>query len=84
MSSSPPHEPSDPSRSFLVRLWRRGEDAPWCATVQPIGGEEPHQFASLERLFLFLLGQTALALPRPSAPAPEVDADSSPRPSQKR
>lgn len=46
-------------QSYLVRLWRSAEDAPWRATARHVlTGEEWH-FEDMERLFLFLYQQTS-------------------------
>lgn len=42
-------------RSYLLRIWRAGEDGGWRASLQSIPGGERHMFADLESLLRFLL-----------------------------
>ena len=45
------------NKSFLVRIWREGENGPWRASVQDVRSGEKRLFATLELLCLFLLMQ---------------------------
>jgi hypothetical protein len=50
--------------SYLLRLWRSGEDGGWRASLQSIQTGERHMFADMESLFAFLVEQRC--------PSPEV------------
>ena len=65
--SSSPTEKSDPFgtahsqgtrvknyRSFLVRIWREAEDAPWRASITDVLSKESLAFGTLQALFLHL------------------------------
>ena len=41
-------------QSYLLRIWRDGEEGEWRATLLTIPTQERHQFTSMEGLFNFL------------------------------
>jgi hypothetical protein len=41
-------------QSYLLRIWRDGEDGEWRAMLLTIPTQERHQFTSIESLFNFL------------------------------
>ncbi len=41
-------------RSYLLRLWRLGDAAPWQAMLEQVGSQERHTFGDLESLLDFL------------------------------
>jgi hypothetical protein len=41
-------------QSYLLRIWRDGEDGEWRAMLLTIPHQERHQFTSIESLFNFL------------------------------
>jgi len=41
-------------QSYLLRIWRDGEDGEWRAMLLTIPNQERHQFTSIESLFSFL------------------------------
>jgi hypothetical protein len=41
-------------QSYLLRIWRDGEDGEWRAMLLSIPTQERHQFTSIESLFSFL------------------------------
>lgn len=41
-------------QSYLLRIWRDGEEGQWRATLLTIPTQERHQFTSMEGLFNFL------------------------------
>ena len=41
-------------QSYLLRMWRDGEDGEWRAMLLTIPTQERHQFTSIESLFNFL------------------------------
>lgn len=41
-------------QSYLLRIWRDGEDSEWRAMLLTIPTQERHQFTSIESLFNFL------------------------------
>ena len=43
--------------AYLLRLWRDGEHAPWRASLESIAPPERHNFATLGKLFEFLMNQ---------------------------
>jgi hypothetical protein len=47
-------------RSYLLRLWREGSDAPWRCQVQCVGTGEELRFAGLAELFEFLGAEAAV------------------------
>jgi hypothetical protein len=50
-------------RSYLLRLWRLGEQEPWHAMIEQVGSNERHTFANLESLLDFLQsGQSESAM----------------------
>ena len=56
-SDQPPERPTyrEEHWSYLLRLWRGGEEASWRASLQSIPAGERHMFADLENLLEFLL-----------------------------
>ncbi len=44
--------------SFLVRIWRPGNDEGWLASVEATRTHERHGFSDLAALFAYLLAQT--------------------------
>ncbi len=49
-------------QSYLLRLWRPGEEEPWRAMLEAVGNNERHSFGDLEDLVAFLRSKTGLAL----------------------
>lgn len=49
----------DRYRSYLLRLWREGPEAPWRCQVQCVGTGQELRFAGLAELFEFLLADAA-------------------------
>jgi hypothetical protein len=49
----------DRYRSYLLRLWREGPDAPWRCQVQCVGRGRKRCFAGLAELFEFLVADVA-------------------------
>jgi hypothetical protein len=45
----------DRYRSYLLRLWREGPDAPWRCQVQCVGRGRKRCFAGLAEMFEFLV-----------------------------
>ncbi len=45
-------------KSFMVRIWRPGNDKGWLASVEATHTHERHGFSDLQALFAFLLAQT--------------------------
>jgi hypothetical protein len=41
-------------QSYLLRIWRDGEEGEWRATLLTIPTQERHQFTSMEGLFNFI------------------------------
>ena len=41
-------------QSYLLRIWRDGEEGEWRATLLTIPTQERHQFTSMEGLFKFI------------------------------
>lgn len=41
-------------QSYLLRIWRDGEEGQWRATLLTIPTQERHQFTSMDGLFNFL------------------------------
>ncbi len=41
-------------QSYLLRIWRDGEDSEWRAMLLTIPTQERHQFTSIESLFNYL------------------------------
>jgi hypothetical protein len=41
-------------QSYLLRIWRDGEEGQWRATLLTIPTQERHQFTSMDGLFTFL------------------------------
>lgn len=65
--SSNPAEKSDPlgaanspdtwatnNRSFLVRIWREADDAPWRASLTDVHSKKSRVFGTVQALFLYL------------------------------
>ena len=48
-------------QAYLIRIWQDGRQAVWRASAQAVQNGAVVRFASLEELFAFLKGQTALA-----------------------
>jgi len=46
-------------RSFLVRVWREAEDAPWHVSITDVHSKESHAFATVQAFFLYLHEQIA-------------------------
>ena len=44
-------------KSFLVRIWREDDDAPWRASLMHIPTQETQTFVSVQALLLHLYGQ---------------------------
>lgn len=53
--------------SYLLRLWRSDEAAPWRASLEDARTHEQHAFAETDRLFAFLCEQM-LASPEETDP----------------
>ena len=53
-------------QSYLLRIWRDGEDGEWRAMLLTIPNQERHQFTSIESLFNFL--EYRVDHPMPKAP----------------
>jgi hypothetical protein len=53
-------------QSYLLRIWRDGEDGEWRAMLLTIPRQERHQFTSIESLFNFL--EYRVDHPMPKAP----------------
>jgi len=53
-------------QSYLLRIWRDGEDGEWRAMLLTIPNQERHQFTSIESLFNFL--EYRADHPMPKAP----------------
>jgi hypothetical protein len=53
--------------SYLLRLWRSDEHAPWRASLEEARTHEQHTFAEPDRLFAFLCEQM-LAAPEETDP----------------
>lgn len=49
-------------RSFLLRLWQSGAQAPWYASIQDVTTGKITYFATVEALLAFLAAQTGAAL----------------------
>jgi hypothetical protein len=45
-------------RSYLIRLWQDGENAPWRASAKDVVTGQQHLFVSPEQLFSYLHKQT--------------------------
>ena len=41
-------------RSYLLRLWRLSDQAPWHVMLEQVGSQERHTFGNLESLLDFL------------------------------
>lgn len=54
--------------SYLLRLWRSDETAPWRASLEDARTHEQHAFAETERLFVFLCEQMHITDPEGSDP----------------
>jgi hypothetical protein len=53
-------------QSYLLRIWRDGEEGEWRATLLTIPTQERHQFTSMEGLYNFLeyrAGHPVLKMP---------------------
>lgn len=48
---------SDNYQSYLLRLWRESEQAPWRASLQSAVTEQTFRFATVEALIAFLMAQ---------------------------
>ncbi len=44
-------------KSFLVRVWRDGDDCPWRASVTHVQTRETQQFINVQALFIYLNDQ---------------------------
>jgi len=53
-------------QSYLLRIWRDGEDGEWRAMLLSIPNQERHQFTSIESLFNFLEYRADHPVPKPS------------------
>jgi hypothetical protein len=40
--------------SYLLRLWRDGEEAPWRASLESVSTGEIHRFGDMEAMWRFL------------------------------
>jgi hypothetical protein len=54
--------------SYLLRLWRGGEDGGWRASLQSIQTGERRMFANLESLLTFLIEQRCSPTSRQDRP----------------
>jgi hypothetical protein len=54
-------------QSYLLRIWRDGEEGEWRATLLTIPTQERHQFTSMEGLFNFLEYRTDHPVPKMTA-----------------
>jgi hypothetical protein len=71
--SSEAEQAAGPRRNYhayLMRLWRESEQAPWRASLTPVGGGEGRHFADPQAAWAYL--QAQLEAPA-AAPAPEHD-----------
>jgi hypothetical protein len=50
-------QPESQYQSYLLRLWRAGEEKAWRVMLEHIGTHERHGFADLEGLCAFLQKQ---------------------------
>ena len=50
-------------RSYLLRLWQGGAQAPWRASIQEVATGEITHFASVEALLAFIAAETGTVLP---------------------
>jgi hypothetical protein len=50
----------DRYRSYLLRLWREGPDAPWRCQVQCVGTDQELRFAGLAEMFEFLVADVTV------------------------
>jgi len=46
-------------QAYLLRFWRQDEARPWRVTVQQVGGEQHHHFATVGEAMTFVLDQLA-------------------------
>lgn len=44
-------------KSYLVRVWRDGDDCPWRASVTHVQTKETRQFINVQALFIYLNDQ---------------------------
>ncbi|RME45195.1 MAG: hypothetical protein D6796_10805 [Caldilineae bacterium] len=51
-----PDSPYRHYRSYLLRLWRDGEHAPWRASLENTLTRKRYNFPTLKKLFEFLAG----------------------------
>jgi len=49
-------------RSYLLRLWQGGAQAPWRASIQEVSTGEITHFASIEALLAFIASETGTVL----------------------
>ena len=50
-------------RSYLLRLWQGGAQAPWRASIQEVSSGEITHFASIEALLAFIAAETSTVWP---------------------
>jgi hypothetical protein len=43
--------------SYLLRLWREGEEAPWRASLESVSTGQVHRFGDVEAMWRFLWEQ---------------------------
>ncbi len=48
---------------YVLRLWRNGQDVPWCAALECPRTGERHPFADLAALFAFIESETGDLVP---------------------
>ena len=44
-------------QAYLLRFWRQDGAKPWRVTIQCVGGEQHHHFASVDEAITFILDQ---------------------------
>jgi hypothetical protein len=64
-----PNIDPDRYRSYLLRLWREGPDAPWRCQVQCVGTGQELRFAGLAELLEFLVAEAAVRAAEPRRPS---------------
>jgi hypothetical protein len=60
-------------QSYLLRLWRTGDDGPWRATLEDTLSSERHSFADVESLYAYLRQQMSDVARSPSRARKEAD-----------
>jgi hypothetical protein len=68
MLEDTPNAPNPNYRSYLIRLWRENEAAPWRASLTHVVTGEIHKFATVEMVFDYLHGELTTEIIQPSYP----------------